>query len=78
MAAVGQKKREFLDFELQTYFFGYPAEFVSVIKYVRSLKFDQTPDYEFLRSILGSIIDSSRLSVERPFEWLQPAKHNKL
>lgn len=49
---------------------GFPPEFALYFNYVRSLQFDERPDYQYLRRILQAV--STRLKVRKDdlFDWI--------
>lgn len=52
---------------------GLPHEFVSYLEYVRSLKFDQTPDYLRLRTSFLTLFAREGYSLDYKWDWLAPS-----
>ena len=48
---------------------GYPKQFENFINYTRNLKFMEVPDYDYLRSLLKSIITSENSSIDFFYDW---------
>ena len=50
-----------------------PIEFVNYIKYTRNLKFDENPNYSYLRSLFEKILFNRNLDYRiLTFSWIQP------
>ena len=45
-----------------------PKCFKEYLSYCRNLKFDEDPDYDYLKSLF--LRDSKKLKIEPQFEWL--------
>ncbi len=45
-------------------------EFQQFIEYTRKLKFDDRPDYNFLRRLLQNIADREKFTFEDDFDWV--------
>ena len=59
-------------------FNGLPSEFKEFILYAKNLKFEQDPNYSYLRSILNKIIVNNNFSYERyHFSWISFLKKNE-
>jgi len=59
-------------------FDGLPSEFKEFIQYAENLKFDQDPNYSYLRSILNKIILNNNFSYERyHFSWINLIKKDE-
>ena len=59
-------------------FNGIPSEFKEFIQYAKNLKFEQDPNYSYLRSILNKIIDDNNFSYERYyFSWINFVKKDE-
>ena len=59
-------------------FNGLPSEFKEFIQYAENLKFDQDPNYSYLRSILNKIIVINNFSYERyHFSWINFIKKDE-
>ncbi len=49
---------------------GVPNEFITFIQYARNLKFDDKPDYDFLRKIILIIAENYGLNLDKEeFDW---------
>jgi casein kinase 1 len=48
---------------------GFPKEFVSYLSYCRALRFEDKPDYNFLRRILREVQVRENLPHDDPFDW---------
>lgn len=53
---------------------GFPDEFASFINYTRDLKFDDRPDYAYLRRLLKSIADKEKFELDFMFDWVMMKK----
>jgi casein kinase 1 len=53
---------------------GFPNEFVEYINYTRNMGFEQDPDYEFLRGLFKSIMDTHNFICDNEFDWLLNSK----
>lgn len=49
---------------------GFPEEFASFINYTRDLKFDDRPDYGYLRRLLKGIADKDSFQLDNIFDWV--------
>ena len=49
---------------------GFPDEFVTFINYTRDLKFDDRPDYGFLKRLLKTIADREKIDFDFVFDWV--------
>jgi serine/threonine protein kinase len=56
-------------------FKGMPKEFEEYIKYTRNLKFEQDPDYSYLRSLLSKVIFNNE---KMTFSWINSKNREKL
>ncbi|KAF7489224.1 hypothetical protein SSS_10685 [Sarcoptes scabiei] len=48
---------------------GYPAEFIAYLTYCRELRFDEDPDYVYLRSLLRVLFHRQGFSYDYVFDW---------
>eukprot|EP00871_Galdieria_phlegrea_P001953 jgi/Galph1/2759/GphlegSOOS_G1393.1 len=48
---------------------GYPAEFAIYLNYCRSLKFEEKPDYDHLRSLFQALLRKKGYSYDCIFDW---------
>ena len=49
---------------------GFPEEFASFINYTRELKFDDRPDYGYLRRLLKTISEKEKFEYDFIFDWV--------
>lgn len=56
---------------------GFPEEFQVFILYTRDLKFEDRPDYGFLKKILKTIMDSNKIDLDSNFDWILKRKEKK-
>ena len=49
---------------------GFPDEFASFINYTRDLKFDDRPDYGYLRRLLKTIAEREKYEMDYSFDWV--------
>ena len=54
-----------------------PVEFVEYIKYVRELKFEEKPDYNYIQGLFISVLSKNELRNDLMFSWIIN-KRNKL
>ena len=47
-----------------------PVEFAMYINYCRGLRFDEDPDYDYLRSLFKGVFDSENLKRDFIFDWM--------
>lgn len=50
---------------------GYPAEFAAYINYCRALRFEDKPDYNYLRRLFKELFLREGFDPERPFDWVR-------
>jgi hypothetical protein len=50
---------------------GLPPEFAEYMRYVKSLKFRQNPDYEMLRSLFCRIARREGFQYDKVFDWTE-------
>ena len=48
---------------------GFPTEFIEFISHARSLRFEQQPDYSYLRKIFHSLANSRQITLDYQFDW---------
>lgn len=49
---------------------GFPDEYTSFINYTRELKFDDRPDYGYLRRLLKTISERDKIEFDYVFDWI--------
>jgi len=49
---------------------GFPEEIQIFIHYTRDLRFDDRPDYSFLKKLLKTIIDREKFEIDSIFDWV--------
>ena len=57
---------------------GYPDELVLFLMHCRALKFDDTPDYEYLRKLLRDLYVRKAFPSDLQFDWTKPPSKPKL
>ena len=48
---------------------GYPSEFTMYLKYCRALKFDQNPDYIYLRQLFRTLMHCLNHQYDYAYDW---------
>ncbi len=48
---------------------GYPDEFAQYMNYVRNLKFDETPNYTYIRRLFKELFFKSSFEQDFAFDW---------
>lgn len=56
---------------------GFPSEFVTFLSYCRNLKFEDKPDYNYLRTILKDLFVKSGYEMDYQYDWNILAKKKK-
>lgn len=56
---------------------GFPDEFASFINYTRDLKFDDRPDYSYLRRLLKTIAEREQIQMDHAFDWVLKKKQQE-
>ena len=46
-----------------------PTEYITYIEYCRSMKFEEKPDYNYLRTLLLNLFKHKQFTVDNNFEW---------
>ena len=64
---IGHKKEEISTSVLCA---GLPREFGTYLRYIKTLKFTETPDYNYLRNLFRSCLISRRLPEDDIFDWM--------
>ncbi|OBT82430.1 hypothetical protein VE02_08921 [Pseudogymnoascus sp. 03VT05] len=57
---------------------GIPDEFATFLKYTRILRFDQKPDYSYLRKIFRDLFTRRGFHLDYVFDWIQLANKSEL
>ena len=77
-----QRKKKYLEMLLlkkytpnETICRGMPREFIKYIDYCKKLKFEEDPDYEFLRNIFRKILNSQNTINDNKFSWIFNKKY---
>merc|ERR1712098_92194 len=55
---------------------GFPSEFATYLNYVRSLRFDDQPNYSYLRGIFRSLFINQGFEYDGEFDWLRKVPNN--
>ncbi|ODV81157.1 kinase-like protein [Suhomyces tanzawaensis NRRL Y-17324] len=50
--------------------YGYPIQFAQYLTYVRNLKFDETPDYNYLIGLMDKAMSSIGLEEDAHYDWM--------
>jgi hypothetical protein len=48
---------------------GFPSEFATFINYSKNLKFEEKPDYNYLRNLLNSAKKSNKIVSDFVYDW---------
>ncbi len=48
---------------------GFPAELARFINYAKGLKFEEKPDYDFLKSLLNAAKKSNNIVTDYAYDW---------
>ncbi|CAM9945119.1 unnamed protein product, partial [Sphacelaria rigidula] len=56
---------------------GHPAEFLAFFEYVRDLRFEDTPDYKFMKRIFTDLFDRLRFVHDNIYDWTTVFRENK-
>ncbi|XP_023243204.1 casein kinase I-like [Centruroides sculpturatus] len=51
---------------------GFPAEFATYLNYCRGLRFDETPDYTYLRQLFSNLFRTLNYQYDCVFDWNKP------
>ena len=51
---------------------GFPKQLASYLTYVKNLKFEDKPDYSYLRSLFKDILQQASLEFDYVYEWTKP------
>lgn len=56
---------------------GFPSELETFLKYTRSLKFEEKPDYSYLRSLIRDLMKKSGFEFDYVFDWTHLSKEKE-
>jgi len=56
---------------------GFPAEFATYLTYCRNLRFDEKPDYAYLRNLLKDLFVRSGFELDYVYDWNIVAEEKK-
>ena len=48
---------------------GFPNELATFINYSKGLKFEEKPDYKYLKELLGNARKANKIEVDYVFDW---------
>ncbi|KEG05844.1 casein kinase [Trypanosoma grayi] len=48
---------------------GFPMEFATYLNYTRALQFEDTPDYGYLKRVLGTLFGHNKIELNYVFDW---------
>jgi hypothetical protein len=51
------------------YLQGFPIEFAQYLEYCRQLKFEQVPDYMYLRQLFRNLFRTLKYRMDDDFDW---------
>lgn len=52
---------------------GFPNEFVTYINYAKNLKFEDKPDYQYLRKLFDDLRKKNGYELDGVYDWSKPA-----
>ncbi|ODV61120.1 kinase-like protein, partial [Ascoidea rubescens DSM 1968] len=64
---IGEKKQSTVVSELC---YGFPSGFTDYLNYVRNLKFDETPNYDYLRSVMDKSLQDIGEKEDGHYDWM--------
>lgn len=53
---------------------GLPNEFVLYMNHVKGLKFEEKPDYHYLRGLFRDVFKKSNMELDYRFDWTKPGE----
>ena len=56
---------------------GYPQEFATYLHYVKALKFEEKPDYPYLKNLFKVLFKKLGYEMDYKYEWVKPNVENK-
>ena len=69
---IGEIEMMKLDTPVDVLCQGHPTEFSMYINYCRGLRFDEDPDYAFLRRLFKELFDKQGFRRDFIYDWTQP------
>lgn len=57
---------------------GFPFEFATYLNYCRGLRFEDKPDYNYLRRLFKDLLQREGFEVDKPFDWVQLMENQRL
>jgi len=57
---------------------GFPAEFTAYLHYCRALRFDDKPDYAYIRKLFRELFVREGYSYDYQFDWVLPEHHKRM
>ena len=69
---IGEIEMMKLDTPVDVLCQGQPIEFAMYINYCRGLRFDENPDYTFLRRLFKELFDNQGFKRDFIYDWTQP------
>ena len=52
--------------------FGFPNEFIEYFEYVKNIKFDEKPNYDFCRNLFKDVAKAKNINYDFEFDWSEP------
>jgi hypothetical protein len=68
-ARIGEIKG---DLSPATLFRGFPPEFTQILQYCRGLKYEEKPDYDYIRRMLHAVAEQEGFTFDNHFDWILP------
>eukprot|EP00732_Lithocolla_globosa_P002772 Lithocolla_globosa_v1_NODE_1941_length_2247_cov_21.336223.p1 type:complete len:354 gc:universal NODE_1941_length_2247_cov_21.336223:1100-39(-) len=65
---IGEKKQQVEVSELCA---GFPSEFAKYVNYARNLKFEESPDYDYLMKLLNTVMKKGNIKEDGNYDWMQ-------
>ena len=69
---IGEIEMMKLDTPVDVLCQGHPIEFAMYISYCRGLRFDEDPDYAFLRRMFKELFENQGFKRDFIYDWTQP------
>lgn len=64
--------------KIEDLFYNLPNEYLSIYRYIRSLEFDQRPDYHYLRTQIRSMFIRYNFQYDYIYDWYLVGKRMKI